>query len=485
MANDSYGSAGAAVANALTLGSFTIDNLGTIALNADGLRIEYTPASNFTGDDIFTYTITDDNNVTVTATVTVTVEDAIIAAQRPTAVADTYTVSQNSTANVFDVLDNDSFGTQGAVDNGLSLLNGTYTGPSNNGGVFTVDHQTTSNTSDDVIEYTPKAGFVGADGFYYLITDATGDTSITTVTITVEELALPTAMDDSVSVVQDSAAILIDVLANDSFGSDGAAVTNSLTVLSGSSAHGTISVTAGKIQYTPTPGYNGSDTFDYAIEDGSGDTSTATVTVTITALGTGNVPTAFDDAVTVAQDSAENVISILLDNGSGSDSFGTDGPNATHPISLSGSYTDLGGKLELDGNVVKYTPSAGFSSVDSFSYTITDTNGDPDTAIVTVTVTPTTPKIATTTNANILDNEFLVYPNPSNGYVKSTVFSTINTKATLFIFDVTGKILYNLPLQINKGANEFDFNVNVKPGVLFIKITSPEVNFGTSKIIFK
>jgi hypothetical protein len=61
----------------------------------------------------------------------------------------------------------------------------------------------------------------------------------------------------------------------------------------------------------------------------------------------------------------------------------------------------------------------------------------------------------------------------------------ISTKATLFIFDVTGKILYNLPLQVNKGANEFDFNVNVKPGVLFIKITSPEVNFGTSKIIFK
>ncbi len=78
-----------------------------------------------------------------------------------------------------------------------------------------------------------------------------------------------------------------------------------------------------------------------------------------------------------------------------------------------------------------------------------------------------------------------MYPNPSNGYVKSTVFSTVDTKATLFIFDVTGKIIYNLPLQINKGANVFDFNLKVKPGVLFIKITSPEVNFGTSKIIFK
>jgi hypothetical protein len=301
----------------------------------------------------------------------------------------------------------------------------------------------------------------------------------------VVEISTPTAVADSVTVVQDSAAILIDVLANDSFGSDGAAVTNSLSVSAGTSAYGTISVTAGKIQYTPTSGYSGPDTFDYTIEDGSGDISTATVTVTITALGTGNVPTAFDDAVTVTQDSAENVISILLDNGSGSDSFGTDGPNATHPISLSGSYTDLGGKLELDGNTVKYTPREGFSGVDSFNYTITDTTGDAATAIVTVTVTQTTPKIATTTNANILENEFSTYPNPSNGYVKNTVFSTISTKATLLIFDITGKVLNNLPIQINKGANEFDLNLNVKPGILFIKITSPEVNFGTKKIIFK
>ena len=72
-----------------------------------------------------------------------------------------------------------------------------------------------------------------------------------------------------------------------------------------------------------------------------------------------------------------------------------------------------------------------------------------------------------------------------NGYVKSTVYSTINTKATLYLFDVTGKVIYNLPIQVKRGSNEFEFNLNVKPGVLFIKIISPEANFGTSKIIFK
>ena len=141
----------------------------------------------------------------------------------------------------------------------------------------------------------------------------------------------------------------------------------------------------------------------------------------------------------------------------------------------------------MTDDVILYTPPTFYNGSDTFTYTITDGTGDASTATVVITITATK-SVAVDVDEQkdtVLKNEFLVYPNPSNGYVKSTVFSTINTKATLFIFDVTGKVLYNLPLQINKGTNEFDFNLNVKPGVLFMKIMSSEVNFGTSKIIFK
>jgi hypothetical protein len=69
--------------------------------------------------------------------------------------------------------------------------------------------------------------------------------------------------------------------------------------------------------------------------------------------------------------------------------------------------------------------------------------------------------------------------------VKTTVYSTINKSATISLFNVTGKVIYRSVKQITTGKNEVDFNVNVKAGVLFLRVVSREVNFGTSKIVFK
>jgi len=53
---------------------------------------------------------------------------------------------------------------------------------------------------------------------------------------------------------------------------------------------------------------------------------------------------------------------------------------------LFGAYTDKGAKIDLVGNIVKYTPAPSFVGVDKFSYMITDGNGDSSTAEVTVNV---------------------------------------------------------------------------------------------------
>ncbi|MDP5105633.1 MAG: T9SS type A sorting domain-containing protein [Polaribacter sp.] len=65
------------------------------------------------------------------------------------------------------------------------------------------------------------------------------------------------------------------------------------------------------------------------------------------------------------------------------------------------------------------------------------------------------------------------------------MFSILNSKAIVSLFDVTGKEIYVSDVQLTTGKNEIDFNVKVKPGVLFLKVNSTQVNYGTSKIIFR
>ncbi|TXD63712.1 T9SS type A sorting domain-containing protein [Polaribacter glomeratus] len=231
----------------------------------------------------------------------------------------------------------------------------------------------------------------------------------------------------------------------------------------------------------------GVDTFSYTITDGNGDFSTATVTVNISAVvvAQSDKPEAVDDIETIDINSLNSIFTVTAN-----DNYGIDGVHANHPLTLrngrSSTVTSNGGKISVNNLTIVYTPKTGYDGVDSFIYTITDASGDASTASVTVTVV--IPK-RDLTNATIDDhidskNEFLVYPNPSNGYVQSTLFSNIQTKATLYIFDVTGKVVYNSALEIKKGRNVFDLNLNLKPGVLFLKILSSEVDFGTSKIIF-
>ncbi|TXD64349.1 T9SS type A sorting domain-containing protein, partial [Polaribacter glomeratus] len=84
-----------------------------------------------------------------------------------------------------------------------------------------------------------------------------------------------------------------------------------------------------------------------------------------------------------------------------------------------------------------------------------------------------------------LQNKFMAYPNPSKGNVNVLLFSKVDAKATVSLYDVTGKEIYNAPVQLTTGKNEIDFNVKVKPGILFLKVNSKQTNYGTSKIFFR
>ena len=83
------------------------------------------------------------------------------------------------------------------------------------------------------------------------------------------------------------------------------------------------------------------------------------------------------------------------------------------------------------------------------------------------------------------ENEFMAYPNPSKGNVNMMLFSQVDTEATVTLTDLTGKTIYKNNVSLSTGKNELDFNFKVKPGVMLLKIASKEINYGTSKIIFR
>ncbi|MEN8834523.1 MAG: SdrD B-like domain-containing protein, partial [Polaribacter sp.] len=83
------------------------------------------------------------------------------------------------------------------------------------------------------------------------------------------------------------------------------------------------------------------------------------------------------------------------------------------------------------------------------------------------------------------ENEFMAYPNPSQGDVNLLLFSELDTEATVTLTDITGKVIYKEQVSLNSGKNELNFDFRVKTGVLFLKVASKENNYGTSKIIFR
>jgi hypothetical protein len=92
----------------------------------------------------------------------------------------------------------------------------------------------------------------------------------------------PDAVNDAVSVDEDSGAndLTSALLTNDTDPDS-----DTLTITAGTQGtHGTVSVVAGVLTYTPNGNYNGSDSFTYTISDGHNHTDTATATVTVGAV---------------------------------------------------------------------------------------------------------------------------------------------------------------------------------------------------------
>ena len=191
----------------------------------------------------------------------------------------------------------------------------------------------------------------------------------------------PIAVNDTTK-IEVNQTVVIDVLFNDS-DLDNDALT--IVSVSEGSAGGTISFENNKILYTPAVDFVGTETFTYTISDGS-KTSTATVSVMVMAStngggnnGGGNAnsaPKAVNDAATTNINTAKEIHVLGNDSDPENDSITI--TNVTQGTK--------GGMVKVkSGGKVLYTPAAGFTGRDTFTYTIT-AGGQTATATVTVDV---------------------------------------------------------------------------------------------------
>jgi serine/threonine protein phosphatase PrpC len=328
---------------------------GTVSCTAVG-ACTYTPAAGYSGADSFTYGVSDGHGGTDTASVAVTVTPGANTA--PNAIDDSLTTAED-TAGAVNVLANDT-DAEGDARTVTTLA------PS-------ASHGTVACTAAGVCTYTPQANYSGPDSFTYGISDGHGGTDTATVAVTVTPVNdAPDAVGDTVTTPEDTATT-VSVLANDT---DVDGDTLSVSTSAPAAGHGTVACTvAGVCTYTPQANYSGPDFFAYGISDGHGGTDTATVAVTVTAVN--DAPTAADDALTTAQDTSGVVTVLTNDADVDGDALTvtTTAPSASHgtvACTASGSCT--------------YSPSAGYSGADAFSYDVSDGHGGTDTASVAVTV---------------------------------------------------------------------------------------------------
>jgi hypothetical protein len=269
------------------------------------------------------------------------------------------------------------------------------------------------------------------------LTNATAGT-ITTQTITIgANDNNPTATADTAIVNEDSPTTTIDVLTNDSFAPDTGEVL-SITSVTTPNRSGTAVINGTNISYTPAADFNGTETFDYTISDGTGGTATATVTVTVNAAN--DNPTAIADTAIVAEDTTTAISINVLTNDLMT-------PDTGEVLSIASvGTTSNGGTAVVNGTgtAINYTPAANFSGTETFTYTISDGNSGTSTATVTVTVTPindppTIAGIPTTTIDE--DSPYSFTPTAVDVDTTDTLTFSITNKPTWADFDpATGKL---------------------------------------------
>ena len=291
-------------------GTFTLDAAGhytyTLLNPIIGPQAD-NAANNELPVQLFTYALSDGSGNSGTGTVSITIVDDV-----PTAHADTGSILEGGTLTVLaaaGVISNDTPGADGFAAGGgvVGVATGTNTAAALSTGVNTVIngiYGTLTLAADGSYVYHANVNQVvpagATDDFVYTIKDGDGDTSTTTLKISVTDVNLTTGggtgiVDEAaLPVIGSNPSLTTETTGGTLAGSSGAGGLSYALVGSATGAHGTISISSAGVwsytltsPFTTTPAANngtaieGTETFIYKVTDANGNFTTNTIVISI------------------------------------------------------------------------------------------------------------------------------------------------------------------------------------------------------------
>lgn len=350
---------------------------GTATISEDGKTILYTPDADFFGEAVVNYVATDSEGESFEAEATITVENVL---DPPNARDDFFPDDlpegdplralfvEDSVGDIAltTVLSND-LNVDGARQE-LTLITDVS------------DPEFGTVTSNAIqIRYTPAPDFFGRDTLTYTTTGSTtGLSSTGTITIDIAPRNDPPIGVDETLTAESGIPRLFtadELLANDAPGPENESDQSLSVVEIGYEGTGTALLNDdGNIEYTSAPGFVGTESIVYAIQDGGPGVESplgAFVTLTINVEASG---VAVSDMFTVPFESSANSLDVLAND------------DQSNPLEIIDTGEPENGTVSFTASAIEYTPNASFAGTDSFTYTVRDADGEESTATVTVTV---------------------------------------------------------------------------------------------------
>ena len=310
--------------------------------------LEYQPEADFIGTDAFSFVVNDGQVDSQTALVEITVTPVNDA---PLANAQTLAVAED--ASLVLVL-------TGSDVDGDALTYEVAGAPA---------HGSLQGTAPN-LTYVPIENYNGPDSLTFSVSDGTLGSDLAVISITVTAVNdAPVADAQQVSTDEDQA-LSVTLTGSDV---DGDALTYSVST---APAHGVLTGTAPDLTYTPDADFNGPDSFAYVASDGSASSLPALVTLAVAAVN--DAPVAEGQSLTTQQDLPLEISLTAVD---------VDGDELAYAIETPPVYGVLGGTAPQ----LTYTPAAGFTGEDSFSFTASDGVTSSELALVGITVTSAGP----------------------------------------------------------------------------------------------
>ncbi|WP_309247291.1 tandem-95 repeat protein [Shewanella sp. VB17] len=447
--------------------AINITDVGSFSLSANG-AYNFTPAANYNGAvPVITYTLTDGSGPVDTSTLTITVNP----------INDDFTdndevrsIDEDSGMTTGNVIDGSS------VDGPLTVQSFTIAGeagPFNMGQAINItDVGSFSLSANGAYSFTPAANYNGpVPVITYVLTDGSGDTNTSTLTIDVNPADDSfTDNDEIISVNEDSNAIGGNVIDGSSV--DGPLTVQSFTIAGESGPFtfgeninianiGNFSLSAnGAYSFTPAANYNGPvPVITYVLTDGTGDTNTSTLTISVSPMD--DDFTDNNEVRSIDEDSGVNTGNVI-------DGSSTDGPLTVQSFTIAGetgpfnlgqaiNITDIGSFSLSANGAYSFTPTANYNGpVPVITYVLTDGSGENDTSTLTIDVTPVNDIVNITAITNVRVSEEGLTNGLADNVGNSDQTDAVISSGIIEIYDADEDALtvsLSGPLNITSGGN--------------------------------